>query len=72
MSHQDLRFPRIAFFSTRLIEAGEQLGFDYGERFWDVKGKLFSCRKRSGGAGGPRPTEDPHLPRECREAGTFC
>ncbi|XP_031225128.1 histone-lysine N-methyltransferase EHMT1 isoform X3 [Mastomys coucha] len=44
MSHQDLRFPRIAFFSTRLIEAGEQLGFDYGERFWDVKGKLFSCR----------------------------
>ncbi|KAH0520824.1 Histone-lysine N-methyltransferase EHMT1 [Microtus ochrogaster] len=44
MSHQDLRFPRIAFFSTRLIQAGEQLGFDYGERFWDVKGKLFSCR----------------------------
>ncbi|XP_062938714.1 histone-lysine N-methyltransferase EHMT1 isoform X7 [Cynocephalus volans] len=44
MSHQDLRFPRIAFFSTRLIMAGEQLGFDYGERFWDIKGKLFSCR----------------------------
>ncbi|XP_005408686.1 PREDICTED: histone-lysine N-methyltransferase EHMT1 isoform X6 [Chinchilla lanigera] len=44
MSHQDLRFPRIAFFSTRLIHAGEQLGFDYGERFWDIKGKLFSCR----------------------------
>ncbi|XP_074187558.1 histone-lysine N-methyltransferase EHMT1 isoform X1 [Rhinolophus sinicus] len=44
MSHQDLRFPRIAFFSTRLIEAGEQLGFDYGERFWDIKGKLFGCR----------------------------
>ncbi|XP_040860308.1 histone-lysine N-methyltransferase EHMT1 isoform X4 [Ochotona curzoniae] len=44
MSHQDLRFPRVAFFSTRLIQAGEQLGFDYGERFWDIKGKLFSCR----------------------------
>ncbi|XP_045419143.1 histone-lysine N-methyltransferase EHMT1 isoform X8 [Lemur catta] len=44
MSHQDLRFPRIAFFSARPIEAGEQLGFDYGERFWDIKGKLFSCR----------------------------
>uniref|UniRef100_A0A7J7RWC4 [histone H3]-lysine(9) N-methyltransferase n=2 Tax=Pipistrellus kuhlii TaxID=59472 RepID=A0A7J7RWC4_PIPKU len=44
MSHQDLRFPRIAFFSTRLIVAGEQLGFDYGQRFWDIKGKLFSCR----------------------------
>lgn len=27
MAHQDLRFPRIAFFSTRLIEAGEQLGY---------------------------------------------
>lgn len=27
MSHQDLRFPRIAFFSTRLIQAGEQLGY---------------------------------------------
>ncbi|XP_028910151.1 histone-lysine N-methyltransferase EHMT1 isoform X5 [Ornithorhynchus anatinus] len=44
MSHQDLRFPRIAFFSTRPIEAGEELGFDYGERFWDIKGKLFSCQ----------------------------
>lgn len=26
LSHQDLRFPRIAFFSSRLIAAGEQLG----------------------------------------------
>ncbi|NXS99889.1 EHMT1 methyltransferase, partial [Jacana jacana] len=44
MSHQDLRFPRIAFFSTRRIEAGEELGFDYGDRFWDIKGKYFSCQ----------------------------
>ncbi|XP_058158809.1 histone-lysine N-methyltransferase EHMT1 isoform X18 [Dasypus novemcinctus] len=44
MSHQDLRFPRIAFFSTRAIEAGEPLGFDYGDRFWDIKGKLFRCQ----------------------------
>ncbi|XP_006900681.1 PREDICTED: histone-lysine N-methyltransferase EHMT1 [Elephantulus edwardii] len=44
MSHQDLRFPRVALFSTRPIEAGEQLGFDYGDRFWDIKGKLFSCQ----------------------------
>ncbi|XP_059684974.1 histone-lysine N-methyltransferase EHMT1 isoform X2 [Gavia stellata] len=44
MSHQDLRFPRIAFFSTRHIEAGEQIGFDYGDRFWDIKGKYFSCQ----------------------------
>ncbi|XP_063791938.1 histone-lysine N-methyltransferase EHMT1 isoform X2 [Pseudophryne corroboree] len=44
MSHQDLRFPRIAFFSSRQILAGEEIGFDYGERFWDIKNKLFSCR----------------------------
>ncbi|XP_044161792.1 histone-lysine N-methyltransferase EHMT1 isoform X6 [Bufo gargarizans] len=43
MSHQDLRFPRIAFFSSRQINAGEQIGFDYGDRFWDIKSKLFSC-----------------------------
>ncbi|XP_037653076.1 histone-lysine N-methyltransferase EHMT1 isoform X5 [Choloepus didactylus] len=44
VSHQDLRFPRIALFSTRPIEAGEPLGFDYGDRFWDIKGKLFRCQ----------------------------
>ncbi|XP_054030270.1 histone-lysine N-methyltransferase EHMT1 isoform X5 [Dryobates pubescens] len=44
MAHQDLRFPRIAFFSTRHIEAGEEIGFDYGDRFWDIKGKFFSCQ----------------------------
>ncbi|XP_060551037.1 histone-lysine N-methyltransferase EHMT1 isoform X6 [Pantherophis guttatus] len=43
MSHQDLRFPRIAFFSSRHIEAGEEIGFDYGERFWNIKAKYFSC-----------------------------
>uniref|UniRef100_A0A8D2LMF4 Euchromatic histone lysine methyltransferase 1 n=1 Tax=Varanus komodoensis TaxID=61221 RepID=A0A8D2LMF4_VARKO len=47
MSHQDLRFPRIAFFSSRDIQAGEEIGFDYGERFWDIKGKYFSCVCRS-------------------------
>ncbi|KAM5146349.1 histone-lysine N-methyltransferase EHMT1 [Mantella aurantiaca] len=44
MSHQDLRFPRIALFSSRQISSGEEIGFDYGERFWNIKGKLFSCR----------------------------
>ncbi|XP_063172469.1 histone-lysine N-methyltransferase EHMT1 isoform X3 [Candoia aspera] len=43
MSHQDLRFPRIAFFSSRHIQAGEEIGFDYGERFWNIKAKYFSC-----------------------------
>ncbi|KAI1882505.1 hypothetical protein AGOR_G00251450 [Albula goreensis] len=43
-SHQDLRFPHIAFFSSRNISAGEELGFDYGDHFWEVKGKYFSCQ----------------------------
>uniref|UniRef100_A0A671P1C9 Histone-lysine N-methyltransferase EHMT1-like n=1 Tax=Sinocyclocheilus anshuiensis TaxID=1608454 RepID=A0A671P1C9_9TELE len=43
-SHQDLRFPRIAFFACKNISAGDELGFDYGRHFWDVKGKLFSCQ----------------------------
>ncbi|XP_043939153.1 histone-lysine N-methyltransferase EHMT2 isoform X2 [Protopterus annectens] len=44
MLHQDLRFPRIAFFSSRDIKAGEELGFDYGDRFWDIKSKYFTCQ----------------------------
>lgn len=41
--HQDLRFPRIAFFSRKPILAGEQIGFDYGDNFWRIKGKYYSC-----------------------------
>uniref|UniRef100_A0A8C7XQS3 Euchromatic histone-lysine N-methyltransferase 1a n=1 Tax=Oryzias sinensis TaxID=183150 RepID=A0A8C7XQS3_9TELE len=40
-THQDLRFPRIAFFSSRPIRAGE---IDYGENYWRVKSKYFSCQ----------------------------
>ncbi|XP_005161162.1 histone-lysine N-methyltransferase EHMT1 isoform X10 [Danio rerio] len=43
-SHQDLRFPHIAFFACKNISAGDELGFDYGDHFWDVKGKLFNCK----------------------------
>uniref|UniRef100_A0A8C7XN99 Euchromatic histone-lysine N-methyltransferase 1a n=1 Tax=Oryzias sinensis TaxID=183150 RepID=A0A8C7XN99_9TELE len=43
-THQDLRFPRIAFFSSRPIRAGEQIGIDYGENYWRVKSKYFSCQ----------------------------
>ncbi|CAL8317821.1 unnamed protein product [Lota lota] len=42
-SHQDLRFPHIAFFACENIKAGEELGFNYGELFWEVKRKQFSC-----------------------------
>uniref|UniRef100_A0AAQ5YZJ7 Euchromatic histone-lysine N-methyltransferase 1a n=1 Tax=Amphiprion ocellaris TaxID=80972 RepID=A0AAQ5YZJ7_AMPOC len=42
--HQDLRFPRIAFFSSKPIKAGDQIGFDYGDSYWRVKSKSFSCQ----------------------------
>ncbi|XP_023727784.1 histone-lysine N-methyltransferase EHMT2 isoform X3 [Cryptotermes secundus] len=43
IDHQDLHFPRIAFFANRDIEANEELGFDYGEKFWIIKCKSFTC-----------------------------
>uniref|UniRef100_A0A3Q3X190 SET domain-containing protein n=1 Tax=Mola mola TaxID=94237 RepID=A0A3Q3X190_MOLML len=42
-THQDLRFPHIAFFASENIMVGEELGFDYGDHFWEVKSKLFNC-----------------------------
>ncbi|KAG7240828.1 hypothetical protein INR49_023402, partial [Caranx melampygus] len=42
-THQDLRFPHIAFFASENIKAGEELGFNYGDHFWEVKSKLFNC-----------------------------
>ncbi|XP_070706429.1 histone-lysine N-methyltransferase EHMT1 [Pempheris klunzingeri] len=42
-THQDLRFPHIAFFASGNITAGEELGFNYGDHFWEVKSKLFNC-----------------------------
>ncbi|XP_077172382.1 histone-lysine N-methyltransferase EHMT2-like isoform X2 [Paroedura picta] len=54
--------PSIAFFSTRPIHAGEELGFDYGERFWAVKGEgcrclcgAPSCRYQAPRRAGPCP-----------------
>ncbi|XP_070582296.1 uncharacterized protein [Ptychodera flava] len=44
VDHQDLRFPRIAFFTAREVKANEELGFDYGDKFWGVKRKYFSCQ----------------------------
>ncbi|KAG9354488.1 hypothetical protein JZ751_001198 [Albula glossodonta] len=42
--HQDLRFPHVAFFACRTIRAGDELGFDYGDHFWEIKSKYFSCQ----------------------------
>ncbi|XP_046344023.1 histone-lysine N-methyltransferase EHMT2-like isoform X4 [Haliotis rufescens] len=47
VDHQDLRFPRICFFSSREIKAHEELGFDYGEKFWIIKWKQFTCACQS-------------------------
>ncbi|XP_055706357.1 histone-lysine N-methyltransferase EHMT2 isoform X2 [Phlebotomus papatasi] len=41
--HHDLRFPKIAFFSTRNIAPKEELTFDYGKNFWKVKQRYFNC-----------------------------
>ncbi|KAK7873213.1 hypothetical protein R5R35_011296 [Gryllus longicercus] len=43
IDHQDLHFPRIAFFANQDIAAEEELGFDYGEKFWIIKCKSFTC-----------------------------
>uniref|UniRef100_A0A4W5P601 SET domain-containing protein n=1 Tax=Hucho hucho TaxID=62062 RepID=A0A4W5P601_9TELE len=41
---QDLRFTRIAFFSSKPIQSGDQIWFDYGDYFWKVKSKDYSCQ----------------------------
>ncbi|KAL4623291.1 histone-lysine N-methyltransferase EHMT1-like isoform X1 [Arapaima gigas] len=38
-THQDLRFPHVAFFASKPIRAGEELGFDYGDHFWAIKSR---------------------------------
>ncbi|KAG8192003.1 hypothetical protein JTE90_001738 [Oedothorax gibbosus] len=43
VDHQDLNFPRIAFFASRDIAQYEELGFDYCEKFWVIKYKFFTC-----------------------------
>ncbi|XP_061387552.1 homeobox protein 5 [Musca vetustissima] len=42
--HQDYRFPKIAFFTSRDVESGEELCFDYGEKFWLMKNRYLSCK----------------------------
>lgn len=43
IDHHDKRFPRLAYFSTKEIVSGEELGFDYGDKFWDIKSRSFTC-----------------------------
>lgn len=37
--HRDSRFPTLAFFSLKDIAPLEELGFNYGSHFWDIKRK---------------------------------
>ncbi|XP_067294978.1 histone-lysine N-methyltransferase EHMT1a isoform X3 [Pseudorasbora parva] len=42
--HQDMRFPRIALYASKPIRAGNELGFDYGDTYWQIKKKYFRCQ----------------------------
>ncbi|GFT34149.1 histone-lysine N-methyltransferase EHMT2 [Nephila pilipes] len=43
VEHQDLNFPRIAFFTTRDVQAFDELCFDYGIEFWIAKSQTVLC-----------------------------
>ncbi|KAI8116791.1 Histone-lysine N-methyltransferase EHMT2 [Lucilia cuprina] len=45
--HQDYRFPKISFFTCRDIEVGEEICFDYGDKFWSIKNRYFTCKCQS-------------------------
>lgn len=45
--HQDVNFPRIAFFTQKAVVPGEQLCFDYGPGFWSVKSDSLFCQCES-------------------------
>ncbi|XP_071948439.1 uncharacterized protein [Antedon mediterranea] len=58
IDHHDLRFPRIVFFTSRDVDAYEELGFDYGDKFWAIKSKYFNCCCGSAYCKHPLPRPD--------------
>ncbi|ODM90642.1 Histone-lysine N-methyltransferase eggless [Orchesella cincta] len=43
----NVRFPQLAFFTTCLVKAGSELGFDYGYKVGSVPGKQWYCSCRT-------------------------
>eukprot|EP00118_Oscarella_pearsei_P002960 m.12403 g.12403 ORF g.12403 m.12403 type:complete len:727 (+) comp24027_c0_seq1:162-2342(+) len=41
--HHDKKFPKMVFFSMKDVAVNEEICFDYGDRFWNVKHKEFPC-----------------------------
>ncbi|OWR50996.1 histone-lysine N-methyltransferase EHMT2 like protein [Danaus plexippus plexippus] len=46
-SGRDLRLPHVAFFALRDLAPGDELTFDYGDKFWSVKSKWMKCECES-------------------------
>ncbi|XP_065840903.1 histone-lysine N-methyltransferase EHMT2-like [Oscarella lobularis] len=41
--HHDRKFPKMIFFAEQDISVDEEICFDYGDRFWNIKHKEFPC-----------------------------
>ncbi|KAG6459723.1 hypothetical protein O3G_MSEX011561 [Manduca sexta] len=40
---RDLRLPVVTLFATKDVQPGDELTFDYGDKFWSVKSKWMKC-----------------------------
>merc|ERR1712134_13716 len=43
INHDDVRFPRVAFFTLRTISVGEELSIDYGYEVQDTPRGCLNC-----------------------------
>lgn len=55
---RDLRLPTVALFATADIQQGDELTFDYGDKFWSVKSKWMKCECGSVDCRYPTKSED--------------
>ncbi|XP_017030528.1 uncharacterized protein G9a [Drosophila kikkawai] len=69
--HQDYRFPKIAFFACRDIDAGEEICYDYGEKFWRAEHRSSAgCRCLTASCKYPAPSQSPSTNASPTEAAT--